>query len=134
RYQSLRLRLYRLVVGTARSSSASARNLDFAVCDGGGSNAAARYVFKFALEHLAERIGLEIRVAHYPPYNSKYNPIEHRFFPNVTRACQGLVFLAVEQVEQSMARTSTSTALKTTVRVLPRHYPTGDKAPKGYKS
>jgi Rhodopirellula transposase DDE domain len=104
------------------------------LCDGGGSNAAARYVFKYALEQLAERIGLEIRVAHYPPYNSKYNPIEHRFFPHVTRACQGLVFSAVEQVEQSMARTSTSTGLKTTVHVLPGNYPTGEKAPKGYKN
>ncbi|WP_280175602.1 ISAzo13-like element transposase-related protein [Bathymodiolus platifrons methanotrophic gill symbiont] len=23
---------------------------------------------------------MEIRIAHYPPYTSKYNPIEHRFF------------------------------------------------------
>ena len=60
------------------------------LCDGGGSNASNRYVFKYHLEGLANRIGLEIRVAHYPPHCSKYNPIEHRFFPHVTRACQGL--------------------------------------------
>ena len=56
------------------------------LCDGGGSNAANRYIFKYGLETLAERIGLAIRVCHYPPYESKYNPIEHRFFPHVTRA------------------------------------------------
>ena len=31
-------------------------------------------------------------MAHYPPYCSKYNPIEHRLFPHVTRACQGVIF------------------------------------------
>ncbi|MDD5581534.1 MAG: ISAzo13 family transposase, partial [Methylobacter sp.] len=57
------------------------------LCDGGGSNAANRHVFKETLQALAERLGLEIRVAHYPPYCSKYNPIEHRLFAHLTRAC-----------------------------------------------
>jgi hypothetical protein len=35
------------------------------LCDGGGSNASNRYVFKYHLERLANRLGLEIRVAHY---------------------------------------------------------------------
>jgi len=38
------------------------------LCDGGGSNASNRHVFKEALQQLAERLGLEIRIAHYPPY------------------------------------------------------------------
>ncbi len=38
------------------------------LCDGGGSNSARRYVFKEQLQGLADRLGLEIRVAHYPPY------------------------------------------------------------------
>ena len=62
------------------------------LCDGGGSNSATRYVFKEALQKLADRLGLEIRVSHYPPYCSKYNPIEHRLFPHVTRACRGVIF------------------------------------------
>ena len=37
------------------------------LCDGGGSNAANRHVFKEALQALADLLGLEIRVAHYPP-------------------------------------------------------------------
>lgn len=60
------------------------------LCDGGGSNSATRYVFKEELQKLALRLGVEIRVAHYPPYCSKYNPIEHRLFPHVTRACRGV--------------------------------------------
>ena len=68
------------------------------LCDGGGSNAASRYVFKAALQELVNEIGLEIQVGHYPPACSKYNPIEHRLFPHVTRACQGVIFVSVELV------------------------------------
>lgn len=103
------------------------------LCDGGGSNAANRYVFKHGLQQLANRLGLEIRVAHYPAYTSKYNPIEHRFFPHVTRACQGVVFTSVDLAAQKMAEASTSTGLRATVHVLPGHYPIGEKAPKNYK-
>ena len=103
------------------------------LCDGGGSNAASRYIFKYYLELLAELLGVEIRVAHYPPYCSKYNPIEHRFFPHVTRACQGLLFSSLDVVREAMANASTSTGLATTVNVIPGDYPIGEKAPKGYK-
>ena len=68
------------------------------LCDGGGSNSSSRYLFKEGLQNLSQRMGLEIRVAHYPPYTSKYNPIELRLFPHVTRACQGVILQTVEQV------------------------------------
>jgi len=103
------------------------------LCDGGGSNASNRHVFKYHLEQLADRIGLEIRVAHYPPYCSKYNPIEHRFFPHVTRACQGLLLTSLEVVCRAMERASTKTGLTTTIHVLNGDYPIGEKAPKNYK-
>lgn len=103
------------------------------LCDGGGSNAARRHVFKYHLEQLADRINCEIRVAHYPPYCSKYNPIEHRLFPHVTRACQGLLLTSLEVVCEAMARASTKTGLTTTVHVLAGDYPIGEKAPKNYK-
>ena len=48
------------------------------LCDGGGSNSARSYLFKEDLESLADRLKLKIRIAHFPPYCSKYNPIEHR--------------------------------------------------------
>ena len=102
------------------------------LCDGGGSNASNRYVFKYHLERLADRLGLEIRVTHYPPYCSKYNPIEHRFFPHVTRACQGLVLTALEVAVAAMLRTSTKTGLKTTVHVLSGDYPLKEGYPKEY--
>ena len=102
------------------------------LCDGGGSNASNRYVFKYHLESLASRIGLEIRVAHYPPHCSKYNPIEHRFFPHVTRACQGLLLTSIEVTSQAMARASTKQGLKTTVHVLTGDYPLQEGYPEEY--
>ena len=103
------------------------------LCDGGGSNAANRYVFKAALQALANRLGLEIRVAHYPPYTSKYNPIEHRLFPHITRACQGVIFVSVELVKELMERTQTKTGLRVTVDIIKETYATGEKAPDEFK-
>ena len=74
------------------------------LCDGGGSNSATQYLFKEDLQRLADRLGLELRVAHYPPYCSKHNPIEHRVFPHVTRACQGVIFHTVAIAQQFIAR------------------------------
>ncbi len=96
-------------------------------CDGGGSNAANRHVFKEALQALAELLGLEIRIAHYPPYCSKHNPIEHRLFPHITRACQGVVFHTVDIAKQLMEKTKTTTGLKVTVAILTGFYETGKK-------
>jgi len=104
------------------------------LCDGGGSNSASRYVFKEQLQALANRLGLEIRVAHYPPYCSKYNPIEHRLFPHVTRACQGVVFHSVQVIKALMEKTKTSTGLQVTVDILDKAYEIGLKCAKGFKT
>jgi hypothetical protein len=97
-------------------------------CDGGGSNSSRKYIFKHDLQQLANRIGVEIRVAHYPPYCSKYNPIERRFFPHVARACAGMLFDSLETVVSLMRRASTATGLTTTVNVIRRAYETGRNA------
>jgi Rhodopirellula transposase DDE domain len=103
------------------------------LCDGGGSNSATRYVFKEELQKLANRLGLEIRVAHYPPYCSKYNPIEHRLFPHVTRACRGVIFQTLETVRHYMAKAETATGLTVKVSILEKVYATGRKCAAGFK-
>ena len=104
------------------------------LCDCGGSNAANRYLFKHYLGCLARTIGLPIRVAHYPSYCSKYNPIERRFFPHVGRACSGMLFDCVDTVVNLMRQTSTRTGLRATVNVIERLYETGQKATDEMKS
>lgn len=95
--------------------------------DGGGSNNANHYLFKKDLQKLVDLLGIEIRVAHYPPYTSKYNPIEHRLFPYVTPACQNAVFDSLETVKQLMIKTRTCTGLKVMVETVNKIYQTGRK-------
>jgi Rhodopirellula transposase DDE domain len=104
------------------------------LCDGGGSNSATQHLFKQDLLTVANRIGLEIRVAHYPPYTSKYNPIEHRMFPAVTRACQGVILKTVEQVRHYMAKAKTRTGLSVTVNILDKIYEKGRRVAEGFKN
>ena len=97
------------------------------LCDGGGSNSSRTYLFKADLQTLVNRLGLPVRVAHYPPYTSKYNPIEHRLFPHLTRACQGVIFTSVALVKQLMEKARTRTGLSVVVDVLDKIYETGRK-------
>jgi Rhodopirellula transposase DDE domain len=103
------------------------------LCDGGGSNSANKYLFKEDLQGLADRLGIELRVAHYPPYCSKYNPIERRLFPHVTRACQGVLFDSVATVKRLLEKTSTATGLAVVVEVLDKVYQTGRAYTEGFK-
>ena len=91
------------------------------LCDGGGSNSSRAYLFKECLQALSNELGIEIRIAHYPPYTSKYNPIEHRLFPHVSRVCEGVIFETVETVKDLMAGVikSDTSALLTGPVVLP---------------
>jgi hypothetical protein len=95
------------------------------LCDGGGSNRATTYLFKAELEKFAQETGLEVRVAHYPPYTSKYNPIEHRLFPHLTRACSGVILTSVELVKELMAKATTKTGLRVAVHIIDQIYETG---------
>jgi hypothetical protein len=103
------------------------------LCDCGGSNAAAHHIFKQDLQALVHAIGIEIRVAHYPSYCSKYNPIERRLFPHVARACQGMLFDTLDTVVRLMRRASTTTGLHTTVNVIRRVYEIGRKVADDFK-
>jgi hypothetical protein len=102
-------------------------------CDGGGSNSARTYLFKADLQGLVNKMGLEVRVAHYPPYASKYNPIEHRLFCHVTRACQGVLFTSLSLVKRLMEKTQTRTGLRVVVDVLDKVYETGRKVAESVK-
>ncbi len=92
------------------------------LCDAGGSNSSRYWIFKQDLSELATRIGLPIQVAHYPPYCSKYNPIERRFFSQVGRTCTGLMMRTVQFAADLIRKTQTKTGLSTTVHVIERAY------------
>jgi hypothetical protein len=99
-------------------------------CDGGGSDPAdtargEQHRFRADLQRLAAAPGFEVRLAHYPPYASKYNPIEHRLFPHLSRACRGVVFTSVARVAALMRKARTRTGLSVVVDVVDKFYATG---------
>lgn len=99
------------------------------LCDGGGSNGCRHYVFKEAVQKLANTLGITIRIAHYPAYCSKYNPIEHRLFPHITRALSGVVLDSVQTVKSLIeSRAKTKKGLETHVNIVNKIYETGKKA------
>lgn len=103
------------------------------LCDCGGSNNARYYIFKQDLQQLADELGIQIRIAHYPPYTSKYNPIEHRLFPHLTRACEGVVLKSVELLKELMASAKTKTGLKVFASILDDRFATKRKVADDFK-
>jgi hypothetical protein len=96
--------------------------------DCGGSNSASKYLFKHDLQAVADQTNMTIRVAHYPSSCSKYNLIERRFFPHLSRVCTGMLFETLEHVVELMRKASTRMGLRTTVNVIRRVYETGREA------
>ncbi len=77
---------------------------------------------------LAAQTGRTWQVAHYPPYYSKRNPIEHRFFSHVTRALQGIYLDSAETVRTCIEqKTTTATGLSSRAYLLDRDFPLSQK-------
>ncbi len=101
--------------------------------DGGGSNSSRHYIFKQDLQALADEIGVEIRIAHFPPYTSKWNPIEHRLFPHITRSLQGVILTTHLLIKELIEKTTTKSGLKVTASIINKVYETGRKVAKDFK-
>lgn len=100
------------------------------LCDAGGANSYRHYIFKQKLLEFAEKTGLSIIVCHYPPYCSKWNPIEHRLFSQVHKAIEGVVFSDYQTVQKLIGQTSTKTGLSIVVRLNLKQYQKGVKIDK----
>lgn len=61
----------------------------FIEADAGGCNGHRPRLWKRELQQLADNIGLAITVCHYPSGASKWNPIEHRLFSQISRNWAG---------------------------------------------
>lgn len=101
--------------------------------DGGGSNSSLHYIVKEDLQNLAAELGMVIRVAHYPPYCSKYNPIEHRLFPHVQRSWDAVLFSDYEVIKERVEQTTTKTGLKVVAWINEKVYQTGRKYSTNFK-
>ena len=97
------------------------------LCDCGAANAARSLRFKEDMIELARRFGLRVRIAHYPPYTSKWNPIEHRLFSQVERAWSGVMLDSPETALKTLENTRTKTGLRVIARILDKVYDIGRK-------
>lgn len=104
------------------------------LCDCGGSNGNRQWRFKEDLCDLAADLTCDIRVAHYPPGCSKYNPIEHRLFSHVSRSLQAVVIRSIEVARHFIARTKTSLGLRVVAEIARRTYVKGRKATAAFLS
>ncbi len=101
--------------------------------DGGGSNSCLHYIVKEDLQNLANELQMTIRTAHYPSYCSKYNPIEHRFFPHLQRSREGVLFSDYEIVKERAEQTTTQTGLKVVAWINEKLYQSGRKYSADFK-
>ena len=97
------------------------------LCDCGGANAARSLRFKEDMIELTRHLGLRVRIAHYPPYTSKWHPIEHRLFSHVERSLRGVILDCPETALDAVQRTRTKTGLNVTARILDKVYEIGRK-------
>ena len=98
--------------------------------DSGGSNGARSRRYKKRLQEFADQSSLAVTVCHYPPGSSKWNPIEHRLFSQITATWSGHVLSTVLILLGFIRRTTTETGLKVTATDFNRTYQTGLKVSK----
>ena len=92
------------------------------LCDGGGSNSSSHRIVKQDLMGLANKLGIRLLVVHYPPYCSKFNPIEHRLFSQITRSWKGAPLLNLQNAADRAAMTTTKKGLKVFVHINSNKY------------
>lgn len=98
------------------------------LADGGGSNGPTCRAWKYALQdQLCNRHGVTVTVAHYPSGASKWNPIEHRLFSEISKNWAGRPLDSYETILNYISTTSTTTGLKVRARLIRKAYDTGIK-------
>jgi len=98
------------------------------LADGGGSNGSRCRAWKHGLQRrLAQRHGLNVTVAHYPPGASKWNPIEHKLFSEISKNWAGRPLDSYQTVLNYIRTTTTKTGLVVKAHFVDRQYETGIK-------
>ena len=82
------------------------------LADSGGSNGCRPRVWKKHLqEKLADQFGLTIVVAHYPTGTSKWNPVEHRLFSEISKNWAGEPLRDYDTLLNFARKTTTTSGL-----------------------
>jgi len=98
------------------------------LADAGGSNGHRCRAWKYFLQHrLCDSHGLTVTVAHYPSGASKWNPIEHRLFSEVSKNWAGVPLESYETILNFIRTTTTKTGLRVQSTLVNKEYETGIK-------
>jgi hypothetical protein len=98
------------------------------LADGGGSHGCRSRVWKAQLQsQLSDRLGLRVTVCHDPTGGSKWNPIAHRLFSQISLNWAGQPLRTVETMLGYLRNTTTTTGLRVTARSLAGVYQTGKR-------
>lgn len=93
--------------------------------DCGGSNGYRSRLWKHELQKLANQLGIDIRVMHFPPGTSKWNKIEHRLFAQISRTWRGVPLETLEIIISLIESTKTKTGLTVSAQIDRKEYKTG---------
>ncbi len=100
------------------------------LADGGGNNGARSRIFKYRLQtRLADAHGISVTVCHYPTGASKWNPIEHRLFSEISKNWAGCPLRSYETILKYIRTTRTETGLRVTAHLVDEEYPRGVRIP-----
>src|SRR5947209_17369153 len=98
------------------------------LADSGGSNSCRRRAWKTELQaQLADRFHLNVTVAHYPTGASKWNPIEHRLFSEISKHWAGEPLDSYQTILRLIAKTQTKTGLRVKSQLVSKYFETGKK-------
>lgn len=96
------------------------------LADGGGSNSYRTRLWKHQLQaRFCNPLGMKVRLCHYPPGASKWNPIEHRLFGPISTNWAAQPLESHETMLQFIRATQTDTGLTVCARLNRRNYQTG---------
>lgn len=96
------------------------------LADTGGSNSCRRRAWKSELQaQLCNRFDLTVTVAHYPTGASKWNPIEHRLFSEISKNWAAEPLESYQKILNFIRTTTTQTGLAVTAHLDRADYPTG---------
>ncbi len=100
------------------------------LADSGGNNGPTCRAWKLGLHRkLCQRHGLTVTVAHYPSGASKWNPIEHRLFSEISKNWAGRPLDSYDTVLNYIRTTRTKTGLRVRAHLIPKDYEKGIKIP-----
>ena len=97
------------------------------LADCGGSNGYRCRAWKHQLQQFSNRHRIKVTVSHYPPGTSKWNPIEHRLFSEISKNWAGRPLDSFTTIQNYIRTTSTTTGLAVKAYIDSKIYPKGIK-------